>query len=349
MNPASVYNNKAYQEEMALFKGTYLARTAKLMAGVLLYAILFQILYNLIRYDVLFIDKGGIRDFVISIAKNYFPMLAIFGINIYTIMHLWGNSIVTRYFPLKIVADVCVCLCGTIIVDYLVIWIYGSVHWIGTILNSILTLMLVEIVYYIKQSKNAILRAEVAKREVLQYQYNTLKSQINPHFLFNSLNILYSLISIDTEKSKKFVISLSEMYRYILSHQNVQSSSLKDELEFLNSYVSILEMRYHNKFGIVIENRDDVEVEKESVVPFILQLLVENVTKHNTISTNHPMTITISLYKKYLTVSNPIKRKKSESVSGIGLKYIAEQYKLRDKNFEIEDDGNVFVAKVPYL
>ncbi len=349
MNPGFIYYNNTDQEEMALFKGSYLVRTIKLMVGVLLYAILFQILYNLIRYDVIFLEDGGVRDFVISIVKNYFPMLVIFGINIYTIMHLWGNSIVTKYFPLKIVADVCVCLCGTVAVDYLVIWIYGSVHWIGTMLNSILTLLLVEVVYYVKESRNAVLRAETAKREVLQYQYNTLKSQINPHFLFNSLNILYSLISIDTEKSKKFVISLSQMYRYIMSHQNIRSTSLKDELEFLNSYVSILEMRYHNKFGIVIENCDDVEVEKESVVPFTLQLLMENVTKHNIISTRHPMSITLSLYRKCLTVSNPIRRKEAESVSGIGLRYIAEQYKLRDKDFEVEDDGAVFVAKVPYL
>ncbi len=319
------------------------------MVVVLLYVILFQLFYNLIRYDAFLIEGSGAYEFFISILYNYPPMLAIFGINIFTIMYTGRKAGISKYFPLKIVIDACICICGTIVVNYLSILIYGGVHWAGSMLNSVVCLLLVEVVYYVKQSKNAVLRAEAAKREVLQYQYNALKSQINPHFLFNSLNILYSLISIDTEKSKKFVISLSEMYRYILSHQNVQSSSLKDELEFLNSYVSILEMRYHNKFGIVIENRDDVEVEKESVVPFILQLLVENVTKHNTISTNHPMTITISLYKKYLTVSNPIKRKKSESVSGIGLKYIAEQYKLRDKEFEIEDDGSVFVAKVPYL
>ncbi len=355
MNPA-FWREETEEENMALLKKKMIVQTIWLLGGILLYAIFFQVLYNWIRYDTILEEPHGYREFILSIIRNYIPMLAIFGINIFAVMYLWGErSLIVRYLPLKICVDLCVCLSGTVAVNYLAVWAYGSVHWAGTLLNSVLSLLLVEVVYYLRQSQEAVLRAETAKREVLQYQYNTLKSQINPHFLFNSLNILYSLISIDTEQSKKFVVQLSQMYRYIMVHQNVRSTSLHEEIEFLNSYVSVLEMRYHNKFGISIELRDNVEVERESIIPFTLQLLVENVTKHNIISSTQPMVITFTLCGKYLTVSNPVRRKTKEapsptaSSSGIGLRYIAEQYRLHGKDFEIIDDGVNFTAKVPYL
>ncbi len=353
MNPSFTYH-AAVEEIMAWLRKKTVARTIRLLGGILLYVILFQILYNWIRYDVIIAEPYDFKGFAVQMFKNYFPILAIFGINIYAVMYLWSNnSVITRYLPLKIMVDICICLSGTIAVDYLALWIYGNIHWAGTLLNCILSLLLVEVVYYFKRSEEAVLRAETAKREVLQYQYNTLKSQINPHFLFNSLNILYSLISIDTERSKKFVIRLSQMYRYIMAHQNVRSTPLSEEIEFLNSYVSVLEMRYHNKFGMTIDNADNVEMEKVSIIPFTLQLLVENVTKHNVISSNQPMSITFTLSNKYLTVSNPIRKKmeasSSTSTSGIGLRYIAEQYRLHDKYFEVFDDGVTFTAKVPYL
>ncbi len=318
----------------------------------IVYGIIFQIFYNLLKYDVAIPYKDFLDGFQ-SFVFNFIPILLLVILNIAIIFKLPQHALVSQHLPLKIGVDLFLSFFILFVINQLFFLIASQsnpelrVDHVGTILSNILIFLCVEIVYYIISSRESIKKAEAARREAIQYQYDALKAQVNPHFLFNSLNILYSLISIDTVKSKEFVLSLSQMYRYIMSQQNKRTIHLKEELEFLHSYISVLKMRYHNQFSIELEGADTI-VERE-IIPFTLQLLIENVTKHNIISTKHPMTVSITISDNHVTVSNPIKAKDSETPSGIGLNYIMEQYKLYDKAFEVKNDGETFVAKVPYL
>lgn len=321
-------------------------------AIVLAYCIVFFVFYNLLKYDTP-IPYKSFKEGVISFGYNIIPILLIIVLNALVVFRLFQKFPLTRKLHVKILFDSAASFLILFFVNEAFLFIGGAfkpdikLDWVGTLLCNILVFMVVELIYYLIRSRQLLEKAEYARREVIQYQYNALKAQVNPHFLFNSLNILYSLVSIDIKKSKDFILSLSQMYRYIMTQQNRHVIPLSEEMEFLHSYVSVLEMRYHNQFHVEIAG-EEFAGEKE-IIPYTLQLLIENVTKHNIISTRYPMTVSISIENSHVIVSNPIKLKEIDSSSGIGLKYIAEQYKLHDKCFRVENDGIKFIAKIPYL
>ncbi|MGN0205670.1 MAG: sensor histidine kinase, partial [Muribaculaceae bacterium] len=221
-----------------------------------------------------------------------------------------------------------------------------TVDWAGTILNDIIILMGVEMVYYFRRLSKARQEAEEARLLAVQYRYDALKSQINPHFLFNSLNLLYSLVSIDTVRSKHFIRELSRMYRYIMAQQNRECVSVAEEFDFLTSYVSVLEMRYNNKFKVKIEGQPASD---RYIIPFTMQLLIENITKHNAITAKSPMDVTIAITEEEIVISNPVYPRETESVSHFGLRYISQLYGSHGKVFRVEKDNNKFTAHVPIL
>lgn len=319
---------------------------------VIVYCIIFLSFYNLLRHETP-IPFSNIEVGIISLWYNFIPTLLIIILNTLVVFKLFQNHPLTHKLPVKILFDSAASFFILFLVNEAFLIIGGlfvpdiKLDWIGTILNNILVFMIVELIYYLISSRRLLEKAEYARREAIQYQYDALKAQVNPHFLFNSLNILYSLVSIDTKKSKEFILSLSQMYRYIMTQQNKLVIPLSEEIEFLHSYVSVLEMRYHKQFHVEITG-EEFAGEKE-IIPYTLQLLIENVTKHNIISTRYPMTVSIAIGANYVTVSNPIKLKENDTSSGIGLKYIAEQYKLHNKCFGVENDGATFIAKIPYL
>ena len=171
---------------------------------------------------------------------------------------------------------------------------------------------------------------------------------MNPHFLFNSLNILYSLVTIHSPKSKDFILSLSGMYRYIMQQEKRDLIPLTDELEFLDSYVEVLRMRYHNQFEVCITGRDNVG-EQACVVPYTLQLLVENVTKHNVISTRYPMHLSIDITPTELCVANPLRPREVQQSSRIGLHYLTTLYAAQGRELRIERTAGAFIVHVPLI
>lgn len=226
--------------------------------------------------------------------------------------------------------------------------LYREVYldWTGTFLNDVIIFLWIETIYYFKNYNKSRQDADDAHKRALQYKYDALKSQINPHFLFNSLNLLSSLVTIDTEKSKEFIQGLASMYRYIMAREGEETASVKKELDFLRSYVSVLEMRYNNKFSVKFEG----EAREEAlVIPYTMQLLIENVTKHNVISKNCPMTVTVSMKPGGIEVKNPIQLKPNATTGGIGLNYLKELYSSYGKSFRTENVNNHFVAYIPYI
>ena len=189
---------------------------------------------------------------------------------------------------------------------------------------------------------------EQLKNESLSWQYNTLVNQVNPHFLFNSLNSLSMLVREgQTEAAQTYIDRMSETYRYIISEGNNEMTSVAEELKFVEAYRYLLEVRYAGKLHIEI----DVEPQYTGYkIPALsIQPLIENAVKHNTITSAQPMHITISATDDYIVVSNPIVPKiEPEKSTGIGLKNLANRYALiSNRQMVVEQTGGNFVVKLP--
>ncbi|WP_460189188.1 sensor histidine kinase [Urechidicola sp. KH5] len=202
------------------------------------------------------------------------------------------------------------------------------------------------ILRYQRLNQQQIIENEELKRQNLVNELSALRNQINPHFLFNSLNSLNSLIR-DNKSATQFVNKLSFMYRYILQSSDREVVSLREELKFLESYIFLIKTRYRNRFDIHI---DINEIYWECEVPALsLQLLLENAVKHNEISDANPLLVKVYDKNGYICVENKIKlRKTLVDSTGKGLSNLNKRYLLlKDREINISDTNGVF--KVQFL
>lgn len=184
----------------------------------------------------------------------------------------------------------------------------------------------------------------------LQSQFEVLKQQVNPHFLFNSLNVLVSLIRVDSDLAESFTEKLSKVYRYVLENKEKDMVLLGTELEFIKSYVFLLNIRFTGKITFRIE----VDHAKSGmmILPMALQILVENAIKHNAFSKANPLKIEISVDNdNYLVVRNNIQARDNHIHStGIGLTNITSRYKLiSDKVPDFEKTKTDYIARIPLI
>lgn len=192
----------------------------------------------------------------------------------------------------------------------------------------------------------ALKREQKLKEENLIFQYETLKNQVNPHFLFNSLNTLASLVSRDAELSEKFITKFSSIYRYILENKDRESVKLSDEITFINNYFFLQKIRDDGKIDLQIEVDDPDAYE---ILPISLQLLVENALKHNAATKEKPLKICIALKNDVLVVENNLQKKMQiEPTSKIGLKNLKERISLVMKQeLTVEESQEKFVVQLP--
>lgn len=227
------------------------------------------------------------------------------------------------------------------------------IFWSASYVVDFLTLLLNEVFYFVISYRLSESKADKARRTSAELQYDVLKAQVNPHFLFNSLNLLYSLIDLDREKSKDFILALSKMYRYIMIQHERQRVSVEEELKLVGFYTEVLKMRFIDQLEVKIIHDEGTgrEIEKQEIIPFSIQMLLENATKHNVIRSEYPMLIEIRIGKKGIRVSNPIRAKKVLPPSGIGLSlgYLKKLYSYHNKEFTVENDGQTFSVFAPYL
>jgi len=221
------------------------------------------------------------------------------------------------------------------------------VDWGGTAFNAIFILLALETLYFIRRYKHSLEKEALYREEVAEYKFEVLKSQINPHFLFNSLNILGSMVALNSPNTPEFITSLSSIYRYVLSCEGKSMVSLSDELAFFNNYADILKMRYPDMLDVEVDIPRHLG--QRRIIPFTLQLLLENVTKHNIISEELPMKVSIIGDNNSIRVSNPIRKKKTTTVSRIGTRYLSRFYARHNRDFKIERDDSTFTVIIPYL
>lgn len=203
--------------------------------------------------------------------------------------------------------------------------------------------------HFIVKWRFSVIQNERLEREKSQVQFDNLKNQMNPHFLFNALSSLNSLIMEDQRLASEFVQQLSRVYRYVLQYKDQSSVNLTTELNFIQHYVSLLQTRFKEAITISIEV--DKEAEEHRIVPVTLQILIENAIKHNIISEDQPLNIEIFNSGDYLVVSNNLQlRKHVESSNKQGLKNMESLYGfLSDKTVQIEQTDVRFSVKVPLL
>lgn len=251
----------------------------------------------------------------------------------------------------------------TSIVIFLVNWFWlivvGNRDWSSFLTSKstfiaqyIIFILVASIIYavsFFKSWRNEVLQSEMIKREALSLQYQVLQNQVNPHFLFNSLNVLGSLIDLDISKAKVFTRELSLFYRDLLMFKDRDIISLKEEIDFVKRYIYLQQIRFGEALQVEIIANEKIE---GKVIPLSLQALVENAIKHNEISQANPLNIIIAISDDYeLIVENNLQPKTLlEETSKTGLQNLAGRYRfLTGKEMIITNNNHYFRVSLPLI
>jgi sensor histidine kinase YesM len=217
----------------------------------------------------------------------------------------------------------------------------------GFVIGSSIGLLMGTVVFFFLHLIEAIRNLQKLNEDKMRYHYETLKNQLNPHFLFNSLNTLSSIIYNDVHQADKFISKLSSVYRYILDQQDTRLVNLDDELAFVRDFFYLQQLRDGDRIHL------EIEVDQPSlyqILPVSLQLLVENALKHNMATTEKPLNIKISLSgNQYLLVEN--NRQPKQQLEGsfqIGLKNLNERVTMMTgKDLIVDKNEELFRVKIP--
>lgn len=202
--------------------------------------------------------------------------------------------------------------------------------------------------YLVHYWKKSIEANEMLEREKLQAKYDALKSQVNPHFLFNSLNTLTGVVENTPDKAVTFIKKLSDIYRYVLDQRNTDLVTVSEEINFVENYIFLAKLRHGE--GLAFANK--ISKTDKMITPLGLQILVENCIQHNIIEDDRPLTITITEEEQYLCVRNNLQKKSSLNKNGnnIGLENLRNRYTyLTDLPVIIDETNESFTVKIPLL
>jgi sensor histidine kinase YesM len=283
-----------------------------------------------------------------------------------TWIFLWkGNSYLADYLTSKIswiefpMTRFVVGLLVTAVYTLLAMFLLGAIYersfdinigygiWFSVIITIIISLFMHSRAFLFNW-KQTVIDAEKHQKETIAAKYESLKNQVNPHFLFNSLNALTNLVYEDQDKAVTFIKQLSEVYRYVLDTREKEVVALKEELDFLNSYLFLQKIRFGEKLNIDIR----LQNVKSEVAPLALQMLIENAIKHNVVSEDDPLSINVYADEQYILVENNLQKKTTlgEPSSGIGLENICKRYEfLSTSKVVVEKSEQTFIVKLPRI
>ncbi|MDR5589995.1 2TM domain-containing protein [Christiangramia sp. SM2212] len=223
------------------------------------------------------------------------------------------------------------------------------VYYLGPLLFITIISLFFHLVYFYKALQEKRVKEQKIIAGTASAKFDALKNQLDPHFLFNSLNVLASLIDENPDQAQKFTTSLSKVYRYVLEQKDKELVSLKEELNFANTYIKLLKMRFEN--SIYFEIPEQLSNEEAKVVPLSLQLLLENTIKHNIVNEKNPLKIRIYEEAGNLIVENNYQKKEVLSDrKGVGLQNIVNRYNVvTQRKVSIEQTKDFFRVKLPVL
>lgn len=227
-----------------------------------------------------------------------------------------------------------------------------EIEHIGNYIFSMLIAFVITLIFHLFYFYKALQDAKIKEQQIIASEKSArltaVKDQLDPHFLFNSLNVLTSLIEENPEKAQDFTTGLAKIYRYILDQKEKEKISLREEINFAKSYINLLKMRFEES---IIVKLDLKEIDKYYLVPLSLQLILENAVKHNKISKNQPLQLHIFIEENQLVVENSFQPKPQLSNrKGVGLRNIKSRYQLlTQQKIKIEQLENVFRVYLPLL
>ena len=222
-------------------------------------------------------------------------------------------------------------------------------EYLVSLLISIVVTTIFYIFHYYKLKKDTQVTQQKIIAKTASAQFDALKNQLDPHFLFNSLNVLTSLIEENPEAATKFTTSLSKVYRYVLEQKNKELVTVEEELKFARLYMSLIKMRFEE--SIVFTAPDSVSQPEAKVVPLSLQLLLENAVKHNQVTPSKKLHIRIYEKNGNLVIENNLQPKKVlRESSGVGLQNIYQRYRLlTERQVSVTKDAKSFEVTIPML
>lgn len=219
--------------------------------------------------------------------------------------------------------------------------IYSFLTW------NCLFVLLLELLIYTQEQMDYERKIMTAEKEKALYQLYALKTQVNPHFLFNSLNVLASLTYESPALANKFVKKISAVYRYILTTSQNPTVNLSDEMRFVSTYLYLEKMRHGDRLHVEIKEMPNIGTRQ--IIPASVQMLIENALKHNTATPDKPLTILIDEGVNGLTVLNNIQRRNNVNNTGIGLNNLRKQYELHHQQIIISENNNSFKVFLPFI
>ena len=219
---------------------------------------------------------------------------------------------------------------------------------IALIIVSMITIMFYAVGFYQEVQSQKLLN-ETLRRDKVTAELNALKAQVDPHFLFNSFNVLSGLIDEDQDKAQHFLSGLSKIYRYVLENRDEDLVPLSEELDFAQKYMDLHKVRFEDSIKMHVDV-DDSQLENE-IPSLSLQMLLENIIKHNAFDKSEPLKVEIKTVGDLLHVSNTKRmRRKTSSGNGIGLNNIQQRYDLHQvEGFEYIEEDNKFTVKLPLI
>jgi hypothetical protein len=229
-------------------------------------------------------------------------------------------------------------------------------QFIWLIATLFVSIWIYRVIYSIHKKQESKVKEQKIIAGTASAKFETLKNQIDPHFLFNSLNVLSSLIEENPENAQRFTTSLSKVYRYVLEQKDKDLVPIEEELAFAKTYMNLLQMRFENSLTFELPpNYDEIAsslaMTEMKVVPLSLQLLLENAVKHNIISEQKPLLIKIYIDNDDLVIQNNYQKKAElQDGQGVGIQNIISRYNIiTDRKVEIEQNENTYTVKIPIL
>ena len=220
----------------------------------------------------------------------------------------------------------------------------------ATVVVAVLIANLYEIFYLKSEQADTVKRAEQLNLAKTHAELVALKNQIDPHFIFNSLNTLSYLISIDPVNARLYNDTLAKVYHYILFNKDKNFVLVREEIEFLSNFFYLLKIRFGNAIDMIVKI-DSMLAEELYIPPISLQILLENAIKHNELNENMPLTIDVSVSSAAILVKNKVfKKTYASSGTGNGLNNLDNRYKLlTEKNITVYENTDYFIVKLPVL
>lgn len=283
------------------------------------------LLFNYLNHKVVWNTFSRYRILIGAISSITLTMLGILCLRLLIEMGIEGESL-EHFFETESVIYYAIALLITVV--------------ISTIFHA---------VYFYKQWQEKKVKEQKIIAGTASAKFDALKNQLDPHFLFNSLNVLTSLIEEDPDQAQKFTTSLSKVYRYVLEQKNKNLVTVEEELDFAKTYIRLLKMRFED--SIIFEIPDKSSNPDAKIIPLSLQLLLENAVKHNVVNSANPLHIRVFEDNNMLIISNNLQEKQViKKSSGFGLRNIQQRYSiLSDRQVIINKSTSEFRVELPML